>query len=1222
MAAASAGFSIFGLHSFAGASPDHELSSQELKEWFKALHSAGEIISYSPKNNPLAAVPMGGIGCGNVYIGVDGSLRDWLIFNNVNPAQIADTFFAINTRKSGESVTRILQTSSNTQDPVAQPIQDTRLVGEYPFAFLRYLDTALPIEIRMEAFSPMVPLDSHASACPGVVFHFHLKNTSSQPVDASIMMAAQNALCDAAEGRMNYISSRAGLSSLCLGIQPGTPAKMSFPNRLVTTARDFDLPVQEKPENIEIVLTKSPQITKDDLMIKTPSRNLIWLDNPSPIDIATAQALHTAVSCGAVLLLSGASGFLNAACAAEGKESLSEGDIIFENFESGTYADWALEGDAFGEKPQTGTLANQNPVSGWQGKHFVNSFIDGDKSQGKLVSKPFTISRRYIRFLIGGGPHGGRTCMNLVVAGKITRSQTGRADERLAPAEWHVEEFMGQEAHLEIIDAESGPWGHINIDQIIFTASPLDPFHPGAALEIKNLVPAVFKFISQNDDKASVQADTLPGLSQPLTLAGTETMQAMELLEGASVVLKTRKGLPLLIKRVVGKGCVYLLLARLAREGTEGCRRALRLIAALAGGTYTPPRGAHPDDPGFGEMCLATDCGETTAIVSSRDSGKLLRSLHVKGRLNKIQSSEKVRPTKAEDVLNGALASSITIPPGKEALISFYLTWRFPNYYFQGKLIGNRYAAKWPDAGATAASLSRNRKKLHAATELFRKTIYDTTLPYWLIDCLTSQASTIRSEVCVWTGEDAFAGFEGAGGCCPMNCSHVWGYEQTLSRLYPDLERRMRLADLKHQQNPDGGLNNRIALPLASRPTGEHPFADGHASGILKAYREHLNSSDNKFLKEYYPNIKKAVDYLLLLDGQEPDGIIEGEQWNTYDCQISGPNSFIGTYYLAALRAGEEMAKLIGDNQSAKKWRAVFESGQKRLVELTWNGEYFYQNYPDYQESVTQYGPGCLADQLIGQWWAHQLGLGYLLPCNYVRKALKRVFNYNWLQDFSKWSHNQRVFADGHDKGLLCCTWPRGGRPGSPILYCDEAWTGVEYQVAAHMIYEGLLEEGLAIAGGARERYDGRKRNPWNEIECGGHYARAMSSWSLLTALSGFSYDGPKGVITFNPVFKPDNFKSLFTSAEGWGSFSQTRDSGSQENKIQIAWGKLKLRELHLSLPAGMKLINGLITLNGRRCGRISSRGRKVLVHLANETIARGAVLAVRLSLAGNVPEP
>jgi uncharacterized protein (DUF608 family) len=393
--------------------------------------------------------------------------------------------------------------------------------------------------------------------------------------------------------------------------------------------------------------------------------------------------------------------------------------------------------------------------------------------------------------------------------------------------------------------------------------------------------------------------------------------------------------------------------------------------------------------------------------------------------------------------------------------------------------------------------------------------------------------------------------------------------------VFPDLEKEMRRIDYKHQQRADGGINNRTEFPSPPKPTGEQPFADGHASCILKAYREALNHPDDSWLREYWPGIKRAVEYLLSRDlgGNDKRGLIADEQWNTYDDAIHGVNSFIGSYYLAALRAGEEMAIRMGDLPFSGHCRETFERGKRNLVRECWNGEYFYQNLPDAEQRWGEYGKGCLSDQLIGQWWAHQLGLGYVLPKEHVQTAMKSIFKYNWLADMSNWKHNQRQFAGGKDKGLLICSWPKGGRPANPLPYVDEVWTGVEYQVAAHMIYEGMVDDGLAIVKGLRDRYDGQPRspmprNPWNEIECGGHYARAMSSWSLLLALSGYEYDGPANALRFTPRYTPACFKSLFIGPEGWGSLVQTRRGKTQRNEIVVADGQFNVSRLHLD-PAG-----------------------------------------------------
>ncbi|HHY98492.1 MAG TPA: hypothetical protein GX509_07120, partial [Firmicutes bacterium] len=272
-----------------------------------------------------------------------------------------------------------------------------------------------------------------------------------------------------------------------------------------------------------------------------------------------------------------------------------------------------------------------------------------------------------------------------------------------------------------------------------------------------------------------------------------------------------------------------------------------------------------------------------------------------------------------------------------------------------------------------------------------------------------------------------------------------------------------------------------------------------------------------------------------------------------------------------ALRAAEEMAQALGDTEAALEYRKVFEKGSKRLDEQLWNGEYYIQRYDPEQVKRYQYGEGCLSDQLLGQWFAEVVGLGYLLPRDKVRQALKSIFNYNWKRDLRNFANCQRVYALDNEKGLVVCSWPKGGRPEIPLPYCDEVWTGIEYQVAAHLIYEGFVEEGLAIVKGVRDRYDGEKRNPWDEVECGHHYARAMASWSLLLALSGYEYSAPEMQIGFAPRISPEHFQCLFTTGSAWGIFSQELKDCHFMMKIEALYGELKLRRIHVSIPRALQ---------------------------------------------------
>jgi hypothetical protein len=225
-------------------------------------------------------------------------------------------------------------------------------------------------------------------------------------------------------------------------------------------------------------------------------------------------------------------------------------------------------------------------------------------------------------------------------------------------------------------------------------------------------------------------------------------------------------------------------------------------------------------------------------------------------------------------------------------------------------------------------------------------------------------------------------------------------------------------------------------------------------------------------------------------------------------------------------------------------------------------------------EKKYQYGEGCLSDQLLGQWLGMVSGLGRYLPQERIRSALGAIYKYNFRPDFRNFSNVQRTYALADEKGLLLCSWPKGGRPPLPFPYSDEVWTGIEYQVASHLIYEGLVEEGLSVVKAARDRYDGRRRNPWDEVECGHHYARAMSSWGVLLALSGFSYSGPDMKMGFDPKVAAEDFRTVWTAGPGWGTYAQKISDGkAAELKVEVKSGGLTLREFVFTAPASFQAI-------------------------------------------------
>ncbi len=293
------------------------------------------------------------------------------------------------------------------------------------------------------------------------------------------------------------------------------------------------------------------------------------------------------------------------------------------------------------------------------------------------------------------------------------------------------------------------------------------------------------------------------------------------------------------------------------------------------------------------------------------------------------------------------------------------------------------------------------------------------------------------------------------------------------------------------------------------------------------------------------------------------DHVLDGKQHNTYDIEFYGPNPLGGVYYLAALRAVEELATVMGEPAIAQRCHAAAEQGGQNLDALLWNGAYYIQKLADVDAYPYQHGTGCITDQLLGQLYAHILGLGYLLPVDHVRSAIHSIYEYNFLENFSQHTNCQRTYVLNDEAGLLICTWPQGGQTKFPFVYSDEAWTGLEYQAAAHMIYEGWVSQGLKVVKAARDRHDGIRRNPWDEVECGHHYSRSMASWAVLLALSGFHCDLGRRAMSFAPVLEASTesteFSTFWSAGAAWGTYTQRKDpaSGLWTPQLQVLSGDL-----------------------------------------------------------------
>ena len=579
------------------------------------------------------------------------------------------------------------------------------------------------------------------------------------------------------------------------------------------------------------------------------------------------------------------------------------------------------------------------------------------------------------------------------------------------------------------------------------------------------------------------------------------------------------------------------------------------------------PRGSGPDP-----LTLAADYGTMALACADAAPGDVPSALLPTGRLFATEEDgvyEGARPP-----LGALRTSAVVLEPGEQHTFTCALGWYFPNQTVGDKWdvaawtskperVGHAYANRFASAAEVIGYLFEHRERLARETRLWRDAYYDSTLPYWLLDRLHSTISCLATGTCQWWENGRFWAYEGVA-CCHGTCTHVWNYAHAHGRLFPELARSiLEMQDLCPRKagggfHPDTG---KVGF------RGDDAYAaDGQCGTILKAYREHLMSPDGRFLERNWPAIRKAMEFSISHD-PNADGLIEDLQHNTYDIDYHGANTFVGSLYLAALRAAEEMARESGDTDFAKRAHAIFERGAKGTGQRLWNGEHYVQDVDLDKHPKDQYKEGCLSDQLFGQGWAHQLALGYLYPQENVAQALNSVWKYNWAPDVGPYNEAHkpfRWFVTPGQAGLITCTWPKSAYLSEGTRYREEVWSGIEYQVAGHMIWEGKVTEGLAICRAVHDRYHPSLINPYNEVECGDHYARAMASWGVYLALAGFQYHGPKGWLGFDPRISPEDFRGAFTTAEGWLTFQQSRTGTEQRNTIEVQWGRLKLTRLFL----------------------------------------------------------
>ncbi len=619
-------------------------------------------------------------------------------------------------------------------------------------------------------------------------------------------------------------------------------------------------------------------------------------------------------------------------------------------------------------------------------------------------------------------------------------------------------------------------------------------------------------------------------------------------------------------------------------------------------GIYFTSHGVAPTGPAWGTMALVTE--ESEGVSYRTNSGTNAWSRAILNFWDDFSANGELSDTDhcEDDDPMASLAVSKQVPAHQTRSFAFLLTWDFPNRRswrpdspdYGEDTVGNYYSTRFRDAWDVAELVAPRLAELELESRRFVEALISSDYPSELKEAALFNLATLRSQTVfrIATGQlMAWEGTMAQAGSCFGSCTHVWNYESATAFLFPDLARTMRDVEFGAATDAAGKMSFRTMLPLSKAQDWNRAAADGQMGTIIKFYREWQLCGDRAFLDRHWPKVKAALAYAWVPDGwdADQDGVMEGEQPSTMDVAYYGPNPQMQFWYLGALRAAEQMALAEQDTKLADRCHALFDSGKAWTDRYLFNGEYYEQIITDpkthtFREWAPsdelppyQLGKGCLVDQLVGQSLSSLCQLGELAPAEHLQATLHSIMRYNFKGSFADHFNNMRSFVLGDEAGLVMASWPRG-RLKVPFPYFSEAMTGFEYTAAVGMIQAGQDDDAIKVIHAIRSRFDGRKRNPFDEPECGFHYGRSLASWNALLAWSGFWYSAVDRTVSFHA--RPGRY--FWSNGVAWGT-------------AEFLPGQLRLTSLHGSLVADQVLVDG-----------------KAVV-LPSSTVAAGATVSLAL---------
>jgi non-lysosomal glucosylceramidase len=779
----------------------------------------------------------------------------------------------------------------------------------------------------------------------------------------------------------------------------------------------------------------------------------------------------------------------------------------------------------------------------------------------------------------------------------FTENESGEKHAKLLTGPIPPSEFIGSQGSLApnhglprfaTASFDAGyPFAIVNLEDdgmpVSAKVKVFNPYIPGDAVS-SGIPIAVIRYEIKNKT------------SQPLTIAVAGSLDNFIGMDGSKVEFDSfdRKIIP---------------------QGTKNNRNIFKQTVDLAG-IYMVSDSVDHLSSAWGTIALTTPANNNGYIISYRTQFSpkgwndnltdMWDDFSDDGSFRDLQFDKKVNDPRA------ALSVKLKLAPNETKEVEFFLTWDFPNRmdWNDKVVIGNYYSTFFNDAWDVAEKTLPKLPALETKTIDFVSLIAKSDYPPVMKEAALFNSSTLRSQTTFRNKEGYFFGWEGvfaSTGSCYGNCTHVWNYEQSTPFLFGSLAMKMREVEYQKALDDSSGLMSfRVSLPFDKKNNWKYAAADGQMGTIMKVYREWQLSGDEEFLKNTWPGIKKALAFAWIKGGWDADrdGVMEGCQHNTMDIEYYGPNPEIEFWYLGALKAASKMAEYLNDKEFAETCIVLFEKGSKWTDQHLFNGEFYIQQVRPVQDKSSiatgllvgmgstnlknpdfQIGEGCLVDQLVGQNMAWICGLGYLADPSHIKKTLESIWKYNHVNSFGDQFNNMRSYALGDESGMMLTSYPDPSkRPAVPLSYAFEAWTGLEYTAATGMLYEDMNQEALKIITDTRNRYDGYKRNPFNEEECGNHYARAMAAWSAVIAWSRFNYSAVTKDFTITS--KPGNY--FWSDGYSWGNATV----GDHKVLISVHHGKLDIRTIHL-VGGGTLQMKEALTMNENKSQEFDLESKK-----------------------------